>query len=156
MPECDFMNAPSDYRSDKMESREGRGMALERRRRWADGVPADMWEALGSGNSRASFERLVGADQAKAFWDEMAREAKELAELRGFWISWHLAGGFEALEGAGWNRATLFRKIRRFREVFGEHPDEYQFEWIKLDLRKAWTTQLDHMLNGPELDPSVR
>ena len=58
----------------------------------------------------------------------------EDAELIGFWVAWHKAGGFGGLEAGGWHRATIYRKIRRFRARFGAHPDEYRFEWIKLDL----------------------
>ena len=69
--------------------------------------------------------------------DEMAGWAKERSELIGFWVAWHLAGGFRQLEAGGWHRATIFRKVRRFRTVFGSHPDEATFPWMRLDLRKA-------------------
>jgi hypothetical protein len=70
--------------------------------------------------------------------DEKAHRAwvKEMSELVGFWITWHAAGGFDRLEVAGWNRATIFRKVKRFREAFGAHPDEYRFDWINLDVER--------------------
>jgi hypothetical protein len=155
MPLCDFMNAPADYRSEKMESREGKGIALERRRRWDETIPDHVRELLDDDRGhRSSVKRLIGEDAAEEFWKQVAADAKERADLRGFWLSWHLAGGFEALQGAGWNRATIFRKVRRFREVFGAHPDEYQFSWIKLDLKKAWSTELRVRLSGDD-DASV-
>ena len=146
-----------DYRSDKMESREGRALAWEHRRRWEDTIPDEIWDALSYGtNGRGRLARLVGDEAATQFWKDVSKDAKERSELMGFWLSWNLAGGFSALEGAGWNRATLFRKIRRFREVFGVHPDEYKFDWIKLDLKKAWSRQLDAHLQGDEPDPAVK
>lgn len=147
---------PADYRSDKMESREGRGLALERRRRWEEGIPADVRRAVGHSGATGTPVDRDEDPRLAGFWDEVAKEAKERADLRGFWLAWHLAGGFNALEGAGWNRATLFRKIRRFREVFGEHPDEYRVPWIKLDLEKAWVSELQNDLEGNEPDPAVK
>jgi hypothetical protein len=147
---------PADYRSDKMESREGRALARERRLQWDHSIPRDVRRALPRGSSQDTVEQLLGPEAATQFWKDVSTEAKERSELMGFWLSWHLAGGFESLEGAGWNRATLFRKIRRFREVFGEHPDEYQFSWVRLDLKKAWSHQLDARLAGDDPDPAVR
>ncbi len=70
--------------------------------------------------------------------DDIAADAVEESELIGFWVAWHLAGGFHALESGGWHRATIFRKVRRFRSRYGAHPDEYAFPWVTLDLEKAW------------------
>ena len=36
-----------------------------------------------------------------------------VADLFGFWLLWHLEGGFEGLERLGMNRATIYRKINR-------------------------------------------
>ena len=79
----------------------------------------------------------------------MARGVIEDAELIGFWVAWHKAGGFAGLEAGGWHRATIYRKVRRFRSRFGTHPDEYRFEWIKLDLRRAWSDDLEDFLQHP-------
>lgn len=120
------MPAEPDYRSEKMESSEGLGRARDR---WAAYI--DSLDPV-----------IVGAvyDDGLPFFD--SDWAKETSELVGFWIAWHLAGGFAALERAGWNRATIFRKARRFRAVFGQHPDEYEFPWITLDLRHEWNKGL--------------
>jgi hypothetical protein len=116
------MAGPPDYRSEKMDSHEGRGRA---RGRWAGYL-----DQLDPSVVHAAFY-----DGYQAFGPNWA---KETSELVGFWVAWHAAGGFEALEHAGWNRATIFRKVRRFRAVFGEHPDEYVFEWMKVDLKRFW------------------
>lgn len=76
--------------------------------------------------------------------DEKARAktAKEFSELVGFWVAWHSAGGFDLMEEQGWTRATIYRKIKQFREFFGEHPDDHEFDWISLDLHKVWMADL--------------
>lgn len=66
----------------------------------------------------------------------------EQAELIGFWVAWHMGGGFSALEEGGWHRATLFRKIRRFRTRYGAHPNEYVFPFIRFDCEKAWAANI--------------
>lgn len=80
--------------------------------------------------------------------DDITEEALEESELIGFWAAWHLAGGFAALERGGWHRATIFRKVRRFRAAFGVHSDEYSFPWIQLDLEAAWSDQLSRRLQS--------
>jgi hypothetical protein len=78
--------------------------------------------------------------------DDLFSALVEESELLGFWLAWHRAGGFAHLEYAGWNRATIFRRIRRFRTTFGVHPDYYQPDWITLDLHKAWGHRLQQRL----------
>ena len=55
-------------------------------------------------------------------------------------MAWHRAGGFAELEVGGWHRATIFRKVRRFRGAFGAHPDEYT-PWIRLNLERPGRTR---------------
>ena len=78
----------------------------------------------------------------------IGRRAKEDAELLGFWVTWHVAGGFDELEKWGWHRATIYRKIKRFRDRYGAHPDEYKFNWIKLNLNRNWSDGLIRSLGG--------
>jgi hypothetical protein len=73
---------------------------------------------------------------------DIAEAVLDDSELIGFWVAWHQAGGFAHLESGGWHRATIFRKIRKFRTRFGAHPDEYTFPWIKLDLKRSWSDDL--------------
>ena len=47
-------------------------------------------------------------------------------DLVGFYVLWHLYGGFDNLEEYGFHQATLYRKINRFRQAFGQHPDEFR------------------------------
>jgi hypothetical protein len=127
-----------DYRSEKMDSPEGGGRALGHWRRFIDRVDPDALDVAAEGRDLATpFEELPEDVQ-----EEMAIEAIERSELVGFWVAWHLAGGFSRLEGGGWNRSTIFRKIRRFRAVFGDHPDSYRFDWLKLDPAKVWNEEI--------------
>lgn len=92
-----------------------------------------------------------GRGRAKAAWDayvNLLRPASESlfgsairnysaskgTELVGFWLVWHLHGGFEGLQQLGMSRSSIFRKIAAFRNGFGAHPDEYEFPGVSLDI----------------------
>jgi hypothetical protein len=126
-----------DYRSAKSDSPEGQGRARTRWHAFHDDLPIDVIEDAFRTDHATSLDDL-DAD----IRDEIAGDVLERSELIGFWIAWHQAGGFANLERGGWHRATIFRKLRRFRSTFGVHPDEKQFEWIRLDLRTAWSTDI--------------
>lgn len=106
-----------DFRADPMSSREDEGRA---RARW-DAVPG-----MAKYNSPVSLP-VVGA---------LARSWTE--ELLGFWLLWHIHGGFDGLERWGMNRATIFRKVGRFRDAFGEHPDTFEMPGISIDVAAYW------------------
>lgn len=140
--------AESDYRSEKMDSVEGLGRA---RRRWfafMASLPSDALEATGWLDGRQSGSGLFSVEQHR----EYARGVKESSELMGFWVTWHLAGGFDQLEAGGWHRATIFRKIKRFRDAFGQHPDEFEFPWLKIDFDRVWG---DEFLEALGVTPST-
>jgi hypothetical protein len=108
--------------------------------------------------AEASREATIASieDYPAFIREQVTSTAVEDAELIGFWVAWHKAGGFGGLEAGGWHRATVYRKIRRFRARFGAHPDEHRFEWIKLDLRRAWSEELEDALItsvNPDPDP---
>mgnify|MGYP000974084528 CR=1 FL=1 len=55
-------------------------------------------------------------------------------DLFGFWLLWHIAGGFEGMQKMlGMSRTGMFRRIALFREVFGEHPDVFDFPGITIN-----------------------
>src|SRR5687767_10576178 len=89
-----FCDSMADFRHEPMETREGRGLA---RRAW-DGYAR---------NARKVSDPLLAP---------LARRvsAAVVTDLVGFWLTWHLEGGFEGLERLGMHRATIFRKVSRF------------------------------------------
>ena len=108
-----------DFRSDRMPSPEGKGIA---RRAWDAYV--------------AGVEKVAGPAI-----QPVARKAAEkiavpvLLDLMGFWLAWHLEGGFEGLQRMGMSRASIYRRISLFRRTLGVHPDEYHLAGVKLDIK---------------------
>jgi hypothetical protein len=56
-------------------------------------------------------------------------------DLIGFWLTWHLEGGFEGMRRLGMSRASIYRRISRFRRITGKHPDEFELPGVTLDLQ---------------------
>lgn len=129
---------PADYRSEKMGSSEGLNRARSRWFGFVGTIRKDVLDALGWANDSnwAAFLRRRADDPEV---QQIYRDTKEQSELIGFWVTWHLLGGFDQMEKQGWNRATLFRKIKRFRDHYDMHPDEYEFPWLKIDFDRAWS-----------------
>jgi hypothetical protein len=98
-----------------MPSNEGRGIAKR------------AWDAYNEAAARYVVTPLFGS-VIKSY------SAGTVADLVGFWVLWHLHGGFEGLRTLGMSRASVFRKVAAFRRVFGAHPDEYRFPGISLDV----------------------
>lgn len=111
-----------DFRSDKSESNEGKGVA---RRAW------DMYARGADRFAGPSVRGLLGPTIRR--WS-----AAQAVDLVGFWVCWHLHGGFEGLEELGMSRATIFRKVKLFRTAYGVHPDEFQLPGVSLDMREYW------------------
>jgi len=64
-------------------------------------------------------------------------------EMMGFWMAWHLYGGFEGLKRAGWSERTIYRRLKKFRLVFKKHPDEYELAGVTLDPEAFWEVYLE-------------
>lgn len=111
-----------DYRSQRSPTPEGKGIA---KRAW-DTYAATVNKKLGP--TIHPIIRPAVEPLARAY----------LAEMMGFWMLWHLYGGFEGLERFGYHRATIYRKVKRFRHVLGVHPDEFTIEGITLDPEAYW------------------
>ena len=147
-----------DFRSARMDSAEGTGRA---RRRLDDfyelGPGAELAIELNVAEGRYVLfdsdepnpEHVLDAEEA-AQWakrrEEATRAALEEADLIGFWVAWHRAGGFRGLENAGWHRTTIHRRVKRFRLRFGVHPDEMELSWITLDLPRCWTQEYERRI----------
>ena len=108
-----------DFRSQPMESAEGRGLA---RKAW-DGYVRTIDTAV----------QPFAAAYAK----------KASIDLLGFYVAWHLYGGFEGLhETLGMHPSTIWRKVAKFRKTFGEHPDEVIFKGLSIDTASFWRAAL--------------
>jgi len=70
--------------------------------------------------------------------DPLARQVVE--DMVGFWVMWHLYGGFEGLEEFGMHKSTIWRKIARFRKMTGEHPDVFEMPGISIDPEAYWAS----------------
>ena len=134
------MTDQPDFRTDKSDSVEGGGRAAARWYAYHGALDEDVLaEAF-------PMQALDKEDYPDFVRDDIAEDAMEQSELIGFWVAWHMAGGFAALEEGGWHRATIFRKVRRFRARYGAHPDDYSFPWIRLDLENAWAAGIERRI----------
>jgi len=111
-----------DFRSDPSDTREGKGNARK------------LWDAYARGVNKTITPAV--APYLHPITSAVARTM--VADLIGFWTLWHLHGGFEGMERFGYSQATIYRKVKRFRRVFGMHPDEYTMEGITLDPEAYW------------------
>ena len=154
-----------DLRADRSDSAEGEGRARARLEAFYDEGPgAELAIELAGarGYERdllAEPEEELAADEralVDAVRDEITTDALEEADLIGFWVAWHRAGGFRGLERAGWHRTTIFRRSKQFRLRFGRHPDAHVFPWITLDLERCWAERFQRAISladyGPEED----
>ena len=110
----------TDFRSARMESPEGKGIA---RRAW-DAYAGKVNQVAGPAVDPVA-KRLA---------------APIAVDLMGFWMMWHLYGGFEGLRGIGMSRASIYRRIKLFRSSYGIHPDEFQLPGVTLDVRAFLST----------------
>jgi len=108
----------ADFRSDRSDSPEGKGRA---RRAWD------------------AYAKRVNAVGLPVLEPAIERMAKSMTvDLLGFWMAWHLYGGFEGLVEFGMHPSTVWRKVKRFRLTFGAHPDEFTFPGVAIDARAYW------------------
>ena len=109
----------TDFRSDRMASPEGKGIA---RRAW---------------DAYAATVNRVAAPAIEPLARKVAMPV--LLDLMGFWLAWHLEGGFEGLRRLGMSRASIYRRISLFRKTMGVHPDEFQLAGVTLDIEAYQT-----------------
>lgn len=131
MADLRLMPEMPDYRTEPSPTPEGDAIAVSR---WGAWARDNLDPLIGpEASERYGVDQLLEEDRDRM----VARVIKE-SELIGFWLAWHRAGGFEALERGGWDRSTIFRKIRRFRTYYGIHPDNARFPWMALDWEQVW------------------
>lgn len=132
------------------ESAEGSGNARRRWFQFLSEMDPRTLDITGFHNVTSSVWERYGNKQRSPidehFSSIAAKDSKEFAELVGFWVQWHRLGGFDLMEEHGWNRATIYRRIKKFRERFGAHPDDFEFSWIKVDVETAWNEDVDEVI----------
>lgn len=106
---------PEDFRSQRMESPDGKGLA---RRAW-DAYVATVAKTVASPPIQPAIQSYASSTAVDLF---------------GFWLVWHLEGGFEGLRRSGMSRSAIYRRLRLFRKLFGVHPDEFQMPGVTIDL----------------------
>lgn len=110
----------TDFRSARMDSPEGKGIA---RRAW---------------DAYAKQARKVNVPGVEPLAKRLA--APIAVDLMGFWMMWHLYGGFDGLRGIGMSRASIYRRIKLFRSSYGMHPDEFELPGVALDVKVFQTS----------------
>jgi hypothetical protein len=93
------------------------------------GIARARWEASPDGQSGATAAPL----DLNRF--ERWAAAPVVIDLAGFWVMWHLRGGYEGLREMGLSRSSIYRRISAFRKTYGAHPDEFVWPGIELDLK---------------------
>lgn len=108
-----------DFRSEPSPSPEGKGLA---RRAWD------------------AYARTVNKAAAPAVQPLAHAVARRWTmDMVGFYVAWHLYGGFEGLQEAfGMHPSTIWRKVAKFRKTFGVHPDEAYFKGLEIDTASFW------------------
>jgi hypothetical protein len=91
----------------------------------------------GRGIARRAWDAYAGAIENSPVAKTVARKiaVPVSTDLLGFWLLWHLEGGFEGMRRLGMSRATIYRRIKMFRTLMGAHPDEYEVPGVKLDVK---------------------
>ena len=99
-----------DFRSERMESPEGKGKA------------------------KANLDRYLSTARPVKKPKVKYATARLTPELYGFWLMWHLEGGFEGLRSEGMSRSSIYRRLRSFRMIMGMHPDECKIAGVMTNL----------------------
>ena len=113
----------TDFRSQRSPSPEGQGVAA---RRWRKA-----WDAYSRTVNKVALPLVEPAAEKAAWW----YAGKLVEDLAGFWLLWHLEGGFEGLQKLGMSRSAIYRRITAFRKHFGVHPDQYVMPGVTIDVK---------------------
>lgn len=115
----------ADFRAERMPSPEGEGNARS--------SLEQAWDAYHAANKAVNKPLLTALPGLKSLTRGWATST--MFDLFGFWVMWHLLGGFEGMQTAlGMSRSSLYRRISQFRAAFGEHPDVYEFPGVSVDV----------------------
>ena len=112
----------TDLRGERMPSHEGLGMARR------------AWDAYAKAVNRVAIPLMLPTvEKVSRKW-----AARTVPDLIGFWVFWHLQGGFEGMLKLGYDERTIYRKLKRFRQLLGKHPDEFKLAGVKLEPPAYW------------------
>jgi len=120
--ELPLQGQQDDLRSSRMPSAEGRGRARA------------AWDAYARMTNKL-LDPVIGAP-VEALAQRVG--VAVTSDMVGFWLMWHLHGGFDGLLRMGMARTTIFRKVKRIRHLFGQHPDEFEFPGVTVDFGAYW------------------
>jgi hypothetical protein len=118
--------AATDFRSQRMPSPEGYGNAQSRWR--------SAWDAYARTVERVATPAIEPAARRLA--------GRMTTDTMGFWLMWHLEGGFEGLQRLGMSRSGIYRRINTFRKITGSHPDEFELPGVTIDVEEYLTAEL--------------
>jgi hypothetical protein len=112
----------TDLRGERMPSYEGHGIAKR------------AWDAYAKRVNQVAMPILLPTVQ------KVSRHlaARWVGDMIGFWVLWHLQGGFDGLVKLGYDERTIYRKLKRFRQIMGKHPDEFKLTGVKLNPPAYW------------------
>lgn len=108
----------ADFRSQKMPSPEVLRIAQSRWR--------SAWDAY------SQKVNTVAGPAIEPFARKLA--GRMTTDAEGFWMLWHLEGGFEGPQRMGMSRSGIYRRISTFQCITGKHPDEFQMPGVTFDL----------------------
>ena len=102
----------------------------------------------GEGRAKKAWKTYVKAVDRRTPPFVMARVVSALEpmssqvveDLIGFWVMWHLYGGFDGLVEFGMHKSTIWRKVARFRKITGQHPDVFVMPGITIDPKAYWAS----------------
>ena len=124
----------SDFRSNPMDTPEGQGIAKKAWRAYVKAVDRHVPPAV--------FQAMNNA------LEPVGNQIVE--DMIGFWVMWHLYGGFEGLQEFGMHKSTIWRKVARFRKMTGEHPDVFVMPGITIDPKKYWSSGVTKVGRPPK------
>jgi hypothetical protein len=107
-----------DFRSNRMKSAEGGGIARR------------AWDSYANAVKKVTTPILLPVLRPYT--------SATVVDLFGFWVVWHLHGGFEGLQQLGMSRPAIFRRVSMFRQAFGEHPDTFEMPGVILNRDAYW------------------
>lgn len=97
----------------------------------------------GKGLARRAWEAYVAKATPAVVPLARVLSRKYSVEMIGFWVVWHAYGGFEGVhERYGMHPSTIWRKVAKFRRLYGVHPDEFRIEGVTIDTASFWAAAI--------------